>query len=440
LVEIESSVRQVFKGGILGNTEFHHLSRQAIDQVRSWREILHLQDSRNELLSDLRSLFERYPIEIFTSDSAVHPRTSIEIGYVLVVGSERPRPGHQQKLIEDLYLQEKILMMTYPMMIEQVEKTPRTKHMLVLKKKVTETLAVDHTKIDFLLAKVPSLPYSVDLEGHTIDPFGVELGGLGWKLEGDYSRLEATHPESMKEIYYRSGGNCEYHNCFAKIMVAGKICGDISSIYNLIESEGPAGINNTNRVGMFCLRHCWNCNDGNRVSMRQHHPLLERLSHRKPYTPSLDAELSAFLAERKKGWINRFLTALEIDEQLEPSMAKRLTDWLQALASLPYLHALTLLGLVRAYFGLDMSSWRWSRSVDRLAQDPRCRYLLQAGLIRVNQSAPYECQLEPTVFESSFIDRLKRRFPERHYFVLHDICRTQIESLERNVAREGQKA
>lgn len=71
--------------------------------------------------------FERYPTKILDTEGKLNPAIRIETSFVLVMGTDMPNRPWQQAIIDDLYLREGIIMMTYPMMLEEVSQEEETK-------------------------------------------------------------------------------------------------------------------------------------------------------------------------------------------------------------------------------------------------------------------------------------------------------------------------
>ncbi|WP_447902983.1 Shedu anti-phage system protein SduA domain-containing protein [Pseudomonas serbica] len=137
LVEIEQSAKRVFTRDVLGGKYFHKDTTDAIDQVKDWQKHLHADCHRSSLLANLSRLFVNYPLQLFLPSGDPHPLTRIELSYLLIVGNEMPNEK-QQELIDNLYVNDNILFMSYPMMLAIMNRDYRQKNVLSMKARAIE--------------------------------------------------------------------------------------------------------------------------------------------------------------------------------------------------------------------------------------------------------------------------------------------------------------
>jgi hypothetical protein len=420
LVEIEKPAHGVFSG-----SSFMAGVNTGLTQVRKWITHMEPRAQREALLLNLKGLFEHYPIELFTADGSVSKNTQIEMGYVLIVGSETIESDLQQKMVDELYLKEGILFMTYPMMVEQVKRHPLPKNMLKSGPHGISAFKLDSPEI--FLRKGPYIGHE-RLEDN--DPYGITTGALGWKIYKVRLREYSRHPESMKEIFYRANGQCEHPECAERIVQDGEVHGNLGRIYNMFEKASDVSqLWNTDYTPLLCPKHREASNATYPpCSLFSDHPMKLALQARRPYRPHLDAELSICLAKWRDSIGQSVLNILEIDQKLEPGFAAQIHEWMLAVTSLPWQWAMLLKDLVLDHFQII----RWyevSRAEKMLDSHPGWRYLLRAGLIRVNPSARAHLKIEPNVFSRAFIDRVLEKFPENGYVALADVCTANVYKL-----------
>lgn len=420
LVEIERPAHGVFRG-----SSFMSGVKTGLTQVREWITLMEPKSQRQALLLNLKRLLEHYPIELFTADGAVSKHTQIEMGYVLIVGSEMVETDLQQKMVDELYLKEDILFMTYPMMIEQVKKHPLPKNMLSAGPHGISAFKLD--SLEIFLRKGPYIGLE-RLEDN--DPYGITTGALGWKLYDVRHRDCSRHPESMKQIFYRANGKCEHPECNENIVKGGQVDGNLGSMYkDLNKPVDVKNLWNRDSTPLLCPTHLQSTNTtylpGSSLSG---HPPKLALQARKPYRPDLDAELSICLAKWRDSIACSVLNTLEIDPVLEPELAEQIHHSMLAVSSLPWKWAMLLKDVVLDHF--DLVRWyEVSRSEKMVDRHPGWRCLMRAGLIRINPSAKAHLKIEPTVFSREFIDRVLEKFPEDGISAIGAICTANVYKL-----------
>jgi hypothetical protein len=390
---------------------------------------------REALLLNLKRLFEHYPIELFTADGSVSRNTQIEMGYVLIVGSETIETDLQQKMVDELYLKEDILFMTYPMMLEQVKKRPLPKNMLKSGPHGISAFKLDSPEI--FLRKGPYLGLD-RLDDN--DPYGITTGALGWKLYDVRHRDSSRHPESMKQIFYRAGGECEHSQCNKKIVKGGQAHGNLGSVYK--DLNKPIDVKNLwkrDTTPLLCPIHLQSPDmtylPGS--SFSGHPPKLPLLT-RKPYRPHLDADLSICLEKWRDSIARSVLNTLEIDPELEPDLCEQIHQWMLAVSSLPWKWGMLLKDVVLDHFQL-VQWYEVSRSEKMLDRHPGWRCLMRAGVIRVNPSAKAHLKIEPNVFSREFIDRVLEKFPEDGISAIAAICTANVYALGIHGQQQGDR-
>ena len=435
LVEIERSVKGVFHSRLSMRSTFRSETVEAINQVREWRAAMENDDMRRAFLRNLKPLFQNYPVGIFEPEGHVSNLARISLGYVLVVGSETVKTPIQQQMIDDLYLHEDIIFMTYPMMIEQLRGGIRAKNMLKVGPRgvSVETLGAPTQ----LLSKGPDvgLPREFDT-----DAYGIKMAGLGWALSGNARRASAVHPASIKQIFYRANGLCEQPGCSTKIIHEGMVQGRLRHLYNGIDDLSDVEtLSDTDHVLLMCHKHADAFNEDQVFMLGRPHPLNEALKLRQPYRPLLDDDAYAFIGEWNDSKSHPILEALGIDASLEPELAQHVHLWSMAVASLPWVCQVKLSQIVRDHFDPKNSSntdrSRWLAFRNRVFH-----YLWRAGVIRVNDSARAGKEIEPTVFSKALIDRVQQRFGNRSMAAINALCEASGWKLEQELKRAIREA
>ncbi|MDT8924647.1 DUF4263 domain-containing protein [Pseudomonas taiwanensis] len=435
LVEIERSVKGVFHSRFGMRSTFRSETLEAINQVREWRAAMENDDMRRALLRNLKPLFQNYPVGIFEPEGHVSNLAKISLGYVLVVGSETVETPIQQQMIDDLYLHEDIIFMTYPMMIERLRAGVRAKNMLKVGPRgvSVETLGAPTQ----LLSKGPDvgLPREFDT-----DAYGIKMAGLGWALSGNARRASAVHPASIKQIFYRANGLCEQPGCTTKIIHEGEVQGRLRHLYNGIdELSDVETLSDTDHVLLMCHEHADAFNKGQVFMLGRPHPLNDALKLRRPYRPLLDDDAYAFIGEWNDSKSHPILGALGIDAAYEPELARHVHLWSMAVASLPWQCQIKLSQIVRDYFDTK-NNWNIDRS-RRYAYSSRvCHYLWRASVIRVNDLASPGKEIEPTVFSKALIDRVHQRFGSRSMAAISALCEANGRRLEDELKRAVKEA
>jgi hypothetical protein len=340
---------------------------------------------------------------------------------VLVVGSETISTQVQQQMVDDLYLQENILLMTYPMLVEQLKTKITTKNMLKVGPKGVDALTIGAP--DQLLSKGPDvgLPRLPDN-----DPFGIKMAGLGRALHASRSARSVGHPESFKRVFYRSEGRCEHAGCLDQVIQNGVFSGHLAHIYNNIGNDSkPETYSHIEFVGLFCSEHVKNLNNGHRYTLGQYHPLNVALAQRKAYRPALDAAASICSDSWPSNASKQILEVLCIDADLEPQLAQDVHQWSTAVISLPDSCQWLLHRIVREYFTPPCSRSRldWNR-ID---------YLRRAGVISVTAVDPTTNLVAPKVFSQPFIDRVRNTFRDRTPLAIEALCRANAYTLSQQL-------
>ncbi|SHN14453.1 protein of unknown function [Pseudomonas asturiensis] len=417
LVEIEKSSKAVFHDKLLSQYRLRSEAEAAVNQVKGWKDTLRHDVMRKCLLCNLKPLFEGYPLPIFSPDGSVTPLAIIEISYMLVVGSEMPRTRAHQDLIDRLYLDESIILMTFPMMMELVRNRPEVKNVLKLGTKGIRMETLGDQNALHPIASVLSLAV-----GPTEDPYSVRSAGLGWTGSDTRYRDGAFHPASVKAIFYRSGGLCEKPGCSQPVVVGDKVAGGLSAIYNVIDEDSDVStFGDTRHVALTCEKHHFRLNGDDRYTLGKVHPLGEAMMMRGPYRPKLDAQATTFSSAFKASVIKDILSLVEVDSTKEPGLAGHLSDWLCAVRSL-YMHPQRLLAsIVENQFMRQDFGW-CIRDRALLDRDWRYSFLHGARLIRINHFAHVGYEIEANFFDEAFIDRLKRIFDDRASWALQALC------------------
>lgn len=409
LVEIERASGQVFNKRSR-HAAFHGDTKTGIDQIETWKESFISQDRQKALLLSLKPMLKHYPIPLFTPNDNVAKDTRIEIGYVLVVGNEEIDTKEKQDLIDDLYLNKKILFMTYPMMVEQVKKHLRYKHMIKIR---TSGVHVETPS--------PRLSLYGDFSH---DPLGVKTAGLGMSYFDTSTRGKCFYPEAIREIFYRSAGNCEMPGCSERILNNGELNGHFEPIFNNLPDKSifplshPSGQDCT---AVLCNTHRANVKTGKIFSPNYAQALIQKLLVRKPYSPDLDYQLMEFMSlwmdKLSSGMISLLNPLASVDE----NSISEVRQWTRAFMSIPLCIRPSLMKIIRGYLYTG-KNYKIDRSIATCERDGAFRYLTQARLLRINSSAPSHEQVEPAIFTSGGVDKFYSLIDAHTLYTYSSIC------------------
>lgn len=419
LVEIEQATKGVFNHQAKLQATFRGETRAAIKQVRSWQALMENDDNRRTFLNNLKPLFKNYPVEIFNPGGGVSSATQISLGYVLIVGSETIKTPVQQQMVDDLYLNENILFMTYPMLIKQLRQGISAKNMIKVDNKGVrvETLEAPEQ----LLSKGPDLGIPMRADN---DPFGIKMAGLGWNYRSSGRCTNSSHPASIKQIFYRAQGKCEYAGCSAPIIQNGQVHGGLKQIYDFFHRDdcNAGAFSDTDYVGLFCNEHIQSFNNGCKYILGQSHPMNEAMRQRRAYRPSHDADALTYSSNWKYYLSNRLLKVLEIDAVAEPGLANDVVRWSMAVVSLPEACQNLLHQIILASFDNPRTPihFNWSS----------VQYLARARVVSVRDSDQTTKAVAPAVFNQTFIQRIRSMFRERTPQAVKALCEANADELE----------
>ena len=409
LVEIEQAAKKVFHNPLPKRNQFQCKTEEAICQVREWKTELRRASAREELLASLRHLFPHYPLDLFDLDGKPLETTKIDIGYVLIVGNEMPTHQAHQDLIDNLYTNENIIFMTYPMMLSQVEAAIHHKNTLTVgaRKVTVEALHQPDalgTGIHCIGGRLfPSLPED--------DPYGVQLAGLGHYLDSE--RESVYDPGATKKLVYRSAGMCEMDGCCNPVVSDGTVTGRISKIYDpRLDFNQFFGRDRLDNVALICDQHPRGINGDLSWAYQwnQTHPMTTKLMTRLPYTPDLDRAATAWVSSWVRDAQDAMANAVEVNREDHPEIYGQIVECTLSLRSLPKHLKVMLWKIVADHHEYPCTSVR--RSAD-IAGHPAIKHLLKAGLVRLNLMATQGKEIEPVIFSRELIDHCCKLFGTR---------------------------
>lgn len=431
LVEIERAVKGVFNQKFGMRSTFRSETLQAIDQVREWQQRMESSIMRHALLSNLSPLFERYPATIFEKDGSVSRLIEIKLGYVLVVGNESIVNEVHQRMVDDLYLHEGIIFLTYPMMIQQLRREAVDKNMLKVgaRRICVETLNAP----DQLLRKGPDLGFTRPPDD---DPLSVKMAGLGWPMPLNRRSTSCHHPGAVQAVFYRAQGRCEIPECTNRIIQNGQVCGSLKPLYNGIDDDSDyESIMDVDNALLVCDAHKPIFNRDEVYFLGKPHPLAMSLKIRRPYRACDDADAVSYVAYCVKGTSEPFLKELDISPTTDPVLAADVDYWYLAVVSLPSQCQKVLAKIVSDCLDDDWKARR-HRPKHRSFDPQVIRYLCDARLITITEgNLPYP-SVYPNVFSPGFIRRLRETYGDRTMQAIDAVCAgsayclSQIERVE----------
>lgn len=429
LVEIEQSAKHVFTQDKLGHEIFHGDTRKAIEQVQDWQFKLRAQCHKASLLANLWPLFRNYPLELFLPSGDPHHLTRIELSYVLIVGNEMPN-AKQQALIDELYVKNDILFMTYPMMLETMNGDFRQKNVFSVRASGLTQITVDSPE-----SIGPTLE-TIDLP--SCDPFGIKTAALGRPWQ--YDPLTVSNAGQMKAAFYRSGGQCEKPGCSTPLIVNGRVEARLVRIYNRHgELDEVKNWWHTYNTALVCPGHEKTFNSGHRYAYGHPHPLNDRMHRAGPYRHDLDLASVQFTEQWLEDIKPEMLAVLGIDAINEVELAAQVTDVVFALRKLSIRQAGALDEITRDFFKVD-GYYLSRRTAERALTNPYWNSLLRARLIRINLDEAENRQVEPAFFSHELMARFEERFKDRTYSALGSLLSANPSKLRFQLGRVGQAA
>lgn len=387
LVEIKRASDKVFKE-TRHITELSSDAKKWILQIENWKDSFTSQDRKKALLLSLKPLFKNYPTPLFTLTDNVAKETQIEIDYILIAGNEKIDNQNRQHLVDTLYLEKNIILMPYLEMVEQVKRHRRHKHMIAMRANGV------HIK-----TSSPSLPHFGDLSD---DPLGVKMAGLGMSHFDTSRRMTCFHPETLREIFYRSAGACEIPGCSRRIVSSDGIHGHLTPIYNNFPERSKLPFEALlwrEHTALLCNNHRDAFNKDETSTLGSYHFLKENLEHKSPYRANLDDELMEFRRRLIDGVAVKFLSILNDTQTENPILTNEATQWIKSISSIPVDIRQFYQDIVVHYFKNGRPK-RGKHTESQLRNLLPYHYLLQARLLRTSSETQ---EIEPTM-----LDQLKK--------------------------------
>lgn len=431
LVEIEQAAWRVFDKDALGRVTFHSETKKPFGQVADWQKELSSSFGREALLWKLESIFKGYPYPIFSQGENPKLRVRLDIGYVLIMGNELPHSQEQQQLIDQMYLDNNILFMTYPMMLAESERHVSARNVISVGTYGPTIKSACNSS-----ALHPIFPFP---DGDSYDPHGINRYGLGHHSVSHPSSI--AQPLQLKKAFYRSQGLCEKYGCGASLFEAGEFVGRLVWIFNQISSDYSARkiqkpYDDLDHCALACPLHSGmlSFNDGQWRYLGEAHPQDGQISCRRAYRADLDAASLDFVRRRVENISSDIVEALDIDKLNEPALADEIHRCALALRSLPYRSKILIREILKDHYNSRCAS-RVNRSVEIAEKSLEWFFLRTLGLVECNPSAEHYKQMEPTIFSKSLIDRVDVLFGDREFFAFAELCNASGNGLRRELKR-----
>jgi hypothetical protein len=431
LVEIEQAAWRVFDKDALGRAIFHSDTKKPLSQVSDWQKELSSSFGREALLWKLESIFRGYPYPIFSQGKDPKLMVRLDIGYVLIMGNELPQSEEQQKLIDQLYLEDNILFMTYPTMLAESERHVAARNVISVGTYGATVKSACNPDALHPIFPVPG--------GDSYDPHGVKRYGLGHNNSSQPTSI--AQPLQLKKAFYRSQGLCEKDGCQASLFEGGEFVGRLVWIFNQISPEV-----NTRKIkkpsddldhfALACPLHSGmlSFNDGQWRCFGEEHPLDSQMILRQGYRAGLDTASQDFVRRRIENISAEIIEALEIDPVIDPELARQIHHCALALKSLPY-HSKVLLRQVLQNHYQSQYPPNVNRSLEVAERSLHWYFLWSFGMVRYNPSASRYKQMEPIIFSKALIDRVDMLFGDRACFAFAELCSASGRGLRRELKR-----
>ncbi len=292
LVEIESSEQKLFVKR--GPVDLHSDASEGLAQVREWREWMQEEGARTYLLKALSPLLSAYPYPLFHQNGGPSGFINFDVDYLLVVGHDRPHTDAAQAVLDRLYHEENIVVMSYPMMLEAAESQAQATNLLTYKDghfRLHEVLATSQ------LAYAPSIALPHDYEGlddhdagNGEDVFQKDrrifesMFALGRPYGERKYVHQLPHPSARLAISLRSHGFCEYPECHQEIIGAGGFEGANVSLQ--WGEDALDWLHATSQI-MLCHEHRW-LDERERWMLHNSAEMRQKLAFYGPYDWHLD--------------------------------------------------------------------------------------------------------------------------------------------------------
>lgn len=346
LVEIESPAQRLFvKQG--ARLDIHSDAMKGLEQVREWREWMQEPDTKSRLLGQVSSLLESYPYPLFDSNGAISPYISVEVDYFLVVGTDQPETLAERAVLDRIYVQDGIVVMSYPMMIEAVSERARPCNAL---KKQTKGFDAEHVWApDKLLNYAPGVrvpDYQGHLEVVRDDKDRVQMMALGHPFGYRKRPDNLPHPSARLALSLRCAGRCEYPGC-DQILVGDDGFSGANIPWRGEDDMLTDSIRHVENQIMVCREHR-DPPGYKELYLRRFNPAWASIARRKGgYDWRLDMASQVTTAKLLPRNINAFMQRFsELSPLVEPTILEDLRTALLKTSQLPYWESNLLAGMM----------------------------------------------------------------------------------------------
>jgi hypothetical protein len=351
LIEIESSARKVFTTK-QGTDHLHSDMNGPLRQVKEWQSVLISPSERHASFLKIKSLFDQYPYHIF-DDNGQRKDIILRFDFLLIIGNPLQVSDTQQLLLDNILYEHNILVMTYPMMMEEAKKTNRQSNMLRINHKgiIVDTLqngvSLVH-KVPALISESVSISTRIhELKQHPdTDPHGLEMMGAGSMFRTfHYPHSSWAIPDVRHKIFQRAEGRCEIPGCKMPIISDTSETGTY-----ILRRPQQMGNRYGQAVVMVCLLHA---NDSNLQNLTDGWIAGTHINGFAPYRAEYERAWHLFNSINIKASIKIMSTALNLNASLNSVEQASVKDWLLRVRSLPEGYARLLKQIAFAHLGFD---------------------------------------------------------------------------------------
>ncbi|NVZ24624.1 DUF4263 domain-containing protein [Pseudomonas gingeri] len=438
LVEIERSSHSVFGNSFSQRSRLKAGAQKALDQVLEWKTYLASVHARKALLALLSPLFEKYPLQVFDDNGDVRDCIVFDVDYLLVVGNEMPLHEQHWQLIDRIYAEHGIILLTYPMMIEQVEGNPRQKNTLKITLRKVEALSLHAPAM--LQAKLPALVDVFDpMQAQAFDPHGIKLGGLGHKFVNQDCTQFIVHPLRRLGVFQRARARCEYPGCDERYDPKDNNSLVMRSFYNAHCGKDLALLFTENNTGLLCRTHAEFIAKSPLTSPKTPHGYEACINLAPRYDHAVDQLWNQFELNETLGCTQEISQAMGLVGHPDTHMRRDIETLICLLPSLEHQARNTLLNIINDWLpyvlrshDIYISNFRGSRYLHAQHETlPDYQQLLRMKQIRLLQDVKGNSWWFPSLFGDTAMRHLYDRYPDHYSFALTALFKMDAENLQR---------
>ncbi|MBB4867165.1 hypothetical protein HNP46_006076 [Pseudomonas nitritireducens] len=420
LVEIERPSRQIFtKNG------FHEKS--GVTQVKSWQMMRTLDDLKHNLLRNCSDLFEKYPVMLFDSSGKISRHLRIEIDFLLVTGREEIDQEWKRRLVDSLYTEYGIKLLTHPMMINEIKIMANTDAncLGVKSDRLVSRTTVNPTPLQRYLSKITNVD-GCGARAAGFDTFLAKHAGL-W---GGFSYLwpdeDARKPANRLGVFYRSKGRCEHPGCGQDLCLDGvdpylhPVCWDFEG------AENAENLTRVTNLAVLCRAHKEEWLNRS-ILYGQQHELSNILARKWSYDFRGDVIHNKFISSFGEGAAESCAKHLGYDG--EPDVIEELAHALPAFHSIPWQAQIRLAKLTSECYKISGRDGKFIEKPVTCRATKADEFLYSSGLLSALYLGDGMYELMPTALSSKLVFRILSDMGDRAWGIFHSLFEVNLRHL-----------